>query len=82
MDVRCFPTEPGWRVGKSPQQQCPWFAVSRKGLSLVTFFGPSKKVTRLQAEALSGGGWRFGSRLSAAQKNEGKDQSFRRHAAG
>ncbi|MEG3192947.1 hypothetical protein [Lysobacter sp. D1-1-M9] len=52
MDGRRFPTEAGCRVGKSPRRpHGEVFEVSRKGLSLVTFFGPSKKVTRLQAKA-------------------------------
>ncbi|MDQ3205093.1 MAG: hypothetical protein M3Q40_00950, partial [Pseudomonadota bacterium] len=41
------PAEPGWRVGRSLRQAAVGIKdLTRKGLSLVTFFGPAKKVTR------------------------------------
>ncbi|MEG3192903.1 hypothetical protein [Lysobacter sp. D1-1-M9] len=52
MDGRRFPIEAGMpsrKIPASPAREV--FEVSGKGLSLVTFFGPSKKVTRLQAKA-------------------------------
>jgi hypothetical protein len=54
MDVRRFPTEPGWRVGKSPRTGTRGVSSDRGGAFLwLLSLAPSKKVTRLQAEAFA-----------------------------
>src|SRR5687768_2626257 len=52
MDGRRFRTEAGGRVRKFLRHPHGLSDLSRKVLSLVTFFAPAKKVTHLQAKAL------------------------------
>jgi hypothetical protein len=51
MDVRRFRIEAGCRVRKCRRNMTLVQALCRLVLSLVTFFAPAKKVTRLQAKA-------------------------------
>ena len=60
-----FGTSHGWRVRKCRRDVTLALALCRLVLSLVTFFAPAKKVTRLQAKAFD----------LYSRRNEGQDQA-------